>query len=488
MVPVTQVWKEVGSGPVFGFDWTPWLCSDKHHVDPYLLWADVTCFAGFGGLPGLGRSGGELPILLELTREGLEVPDRSGCPQAPTSGPPRQCPIDMGLFEISGAYLSRTTRTLTRYVTGRVPLCNVGELFRCGTSIVRFQMGLPRVPANQRTPERSATAGQADGDFRQVVVGIIDDGCPFAAPELADAVGDPRVFYLWDQDEKRKPGGCGGWKKPFAFAYGAELDRRTMSLAVAEAELLGGSPAAALAPYKAVHYVPVEPEPDDYTTSPPSGVPAGSMLVHRHGAAVTALAAGSLPPSGRLRENQGLVPEGRPDNAAAWPVVFVQLPSRTALDTSGGSLGVHVLDGIHYILQRALTIPYRVAAPQASSGPPQLSVREQPATGDEDSVRKFAANHVVINISYGAIAGPHDGTSILEQAMAEIAEFGAGDQRFVAFVLAAGNAAGGRTHAGSRSSTAAIRRASRGRSAWTTRTRRTSRSGCRTACATATRR
>lgn len=77
-----------------------------------------------------------------------------------------------------------------------------------------------------------------------------------------------------------------------------------------------------------------------------------------------------------------------PDNR---PIIGVQLPVATTADTSGRSLAVHVLDGVRYVLDRA------------------------------DLLRQKGPDlPVVVNLSYGLIAGPHDGSSILECALDEL--------------------------------------------------------------------
>jgi hypothetical protein len=80
----------------------------------------------------------------------------------------------------------------------------------------------------------------------------------------------------------------------------------------------------------------------------------------------------------------------RPSIAIPWrPVIGVQLPVATTADTSGATLTPQALDAFWYILNRADSI----LAPPA---------------------------RVVINLSYGTIAGPHDGSSILEKAIDEM--------------------------------------------------------------------
>jgi hypothetical protein len=75
-----------------------------------------------------------------------------------------------------------------------------------------------------------------------------------------------------------------------------------------------------------------------------------------------------------------------------FSTVLVQLPTGTVKDTSGGSLARYVLDGVRYIYWRA---------------------REFASTNDLQ---------LAINVSFGSIAGPHDGTTILEKALDELCD------------------------------------------------------------------
>lgn len=97
------------------------------------------------------------------------------------------------------------------------------------------------------------------------------------------------------------------------------------------------------------------------------------------------------------------------DPASRCDIVAVKLDWSNVLDTSGGAMNVSVLDGLMYILARC--------APSAQ---------------------------VVINISWGTLAGPHDGSSILEAAMDQLIDLYAGRLRIA---VPAGNAYQSRTHA-----------------------------------------
>lgn len=73
------------------------------------------------------------------------------------------------------------------------------------------------------------------------------------------------------------------------------------------------------------------------------------------------------------------------DLASRCPIVAVQLDWATVKDTSGGSMRAHLLDGLLYILSNC--------ALQAD---------------------------VVVNMSWGTLAGPHDGSSLFERALDEL--------------------------------------------------------------------
>ena len=216
------------------------------------------------------------------------------------------------------------------------------------------------------------------------------------------------------------------------------------------------SPAAPFAPYQAVDYVPRRSELTRVTThahephlhASPICAPVSTMQASTHGTSVAALAAGFVPALASWCPVEGQVPAltDERDAANAWPLIFVQLPERTSLDSSGGSLANHVLDGIYYIINRARTIP---AAESSAVWPPPFELTQSPSVPPRrqaDGTAKPFANHVVICVSYGAIAGPHDGTSMLETAIRDLTA-NPDKSSQVRVVVAAGNAHGSKTHA-----------------------------------------
>lgn len=103
------------------------------------------------------------------------------------------------------------------------------------------------------------------------------------------------------------------------------------------------------------------------------------------------------------------------DDLLDRPIVAVQLPTATTANTSGADLAEQVLRAVDYILERADAL---------AGGTAQLPV--------------------VINFSYGLIAGPHDGTSELERGLDARIQARLGSLQIV---LPAGNSHLSRCHA-----------------------------------------
>lgn len=118
------------------------------------------------------------------------------------------------------------------------------------------------------------------------------------------------------------------------------------------------------------------------------------LLVRTHGTHVLDLAAGAPAPES--------------DSDPAPSIIFVQLPGFAVDDTSGASLVTHMLDALRYIMDRVEP--------------------DRP---------------LVVNLSYGSMAGPHDGSTLIEKVMdAAIANSGIGGRLRkgkMAIVLPAGN-------------------------------------------------
>ncbi len=320
--------------------------------DPYLIWADLTNFAGFSGLPKDASGKEQIPVAVELVRN--YVPG-----------------------DFTGVFAAPAIYRQARFCTGLVPhdkLVAFRALLRAGE---RFKLGLPAIPQVDTQPRNFAPAVRPV----PVVIGIIDHGCAFANRAFRDpATGKTRVKWVWDQDRNRLDAGRNAgnhWQRVRELGYGGELDAGRIDA------LIQSYPDESRL-YREISYEP-------------------AFRDRSHGTMVMDLACGGPNP---LRHVAGFPNADPADNsrnfegpASTAPIIVVQLPYRPAKDTSGASLCVHILDALHYIRRRALNF------------------------------------RLVVNLSDGAMAGPHDGTSLLESALDN---FLAASQR-TSLVVAAGN-------------------------------------------------
>jgi hypothetical protein len=223
--------------------------------------------------------------------------------------------------------------------------------------INRLEVGLPLKTEHVETEWAEVQAMK--GKPPKVVTGIIDDGLAFAHAAFRSRADKTRVEYFWNQDGLPT-------NPPAGYLEGWELRKHTFGGITGIDDYLKACTHAQLVDEDEVY---ARTSHLDFRRS--IHKPVG--LRGAHGTHVMDVAAGS-----RLKN----APDDR-------PLICVQLPVATTADTSGATLAKYALDGLHYILQRADTL--------GPSEPP-----------------------VVVNLSYGMIAGPHNGTSILEAAIDEL--------------------------------------------------------------------
>ena len=339
-------------------------------VDPYLIWAEISQYASFGGAA---------PHFVGVLYE------RQG--QVPCNGS-----NEVGKL-IDKIHSANPLNDQSRFGTAHVPHAALRELtaaVKCG-QLRRFQLCSPRIAHTAPAPamaaswarisQRTAVMPGANPEQCYVVAGIVDDGCCIAH-ETFRTQGHTRFAFVWDQNP------CAQVESPWTHTsdagYGAQLSWPEINALLARFPALG--------------------ELEERKFYAAVGRPEWGSLGRKHGAGVTQVFAGSC-----LR--------ALGDESASWapPIVFVQMPDATVADTSGGSLGLYVLDGARYIVRRARELAL--------------------ASGQDDW-------KAIINLSVGSIAGAHDGTSIAEEALAELTT-----DSSVQLVVAAGNAADWNTHA-----------------------------------------
>ena len=259
--------------------------------------------------------------------------------------------------------------------------------------IQRFELGLPvghhtHALVDPCTPGSGPTP--APGLLGGKVLGLIDGGLAFANDQFLNAQGRARVKHFWRQDEYQN----GNWP--------GNQPRHPVPLDPARAgptphdmgyghELSGAAIDAAMADH--THHGRLDEDAlYQYLQLWDLSRPVN------HGTHVMSLACG-----------KGNLLDPKDDTASHCALVAVQLDWSNVLDTSGGAMNVSVLDGLMYILARC--------APSAQ---------------------------VVVNISWGTLAGPHDGTSVLEAAMDQLIALYSGRLQIA---VPAGNAYQSRTHA-----------------------------------------
>lgn len=241
--------------------------------------------------------------------------------------------------------------------------------------------GPPIAGFRQTNTSDRARGGGSDPHFnraKQVGIGIIDDGIAFGNARFRWKDGKKevtRVQSVWLQ-EMAKTGTDG------KVAIGAVYTCTTIDQMLAH----HGSDVAL---YR------------ELGLTDHRGVGHKSLAFRRsHGTFCLDVAAGAAPASALVNTNPRISPTREP----AIPLFAVQLPTDAVADVSGATVGSYVLQGVRHIMQEADA--YR---------------RDMP---------------LILNFSYGVLAGPKDGSHPLEQALADMI---AARQGETTIVMSAGN-------------------------------------------------
>lgn len=228
-----------------------------------------------------------------------------------------------------------------------------------------------------------------------ILIGLLDDGCPFAAARFLRGPSSTRVRGIWDQTRGKAPAfipDSQGTIRQFGsvpedFLYGVEYRR---------GPLPPSSPADLdLDAWIALHAGSGSIDEDGCYADADFRRLSSRLS---HGAHVMDILAGIVPTASRVGPTDpGTDPRDLPswqsgtDPASSADIVFVQFSEDCIKDATGVWLKAYVFDGILYILSHV----------------------------DPEHTER-----VIINISYGITTGPHNGTSELENALADfVAEF-----------------------------------------------------------------
>ncbi len=229
-------------------------------------------------------------------------------------------------------------------VSGRIQLSRIVEV-RQDPNVLSLKLSQTygpmlsvSIPEIHAAPLVLHTAVPRGVSGRGVIVAALDWGFDFVHANFRDATGRTRALAFWDQRGGPLP------DSPVPFGYGREFSREQIDAALAYPD-----------PYKVLGYDPADADP----------FRNGTHCTH-----VLDIAAGN-----------GLAPGSAPGVAPEADLIVVHLKGNDTQpeDTLGDS--VRVLEGIHYVLDRA---------------------------GDRP---------VVINLSLGSTGGPHDWSPLVVQAM-----------------------------------------------------------------------
>lgn len=312
---------------------------------------------------------------------------------------------------------SKGTRYATAFATKSAL---AGEALSVWDNFVsRVELSLPLKPADGVGFIERDITNRSNGDdpVGEVLLGVIDDGCPFAAAQFlksASATGkETRVRGIWDQNFFRMPiqtndkdgQPCEFGETLNDFKYGIEFRRNSEP---------PGDPSRRIGLNE---WIDLHSTPQGIVDEDGCYADAGfPCLAYRasHGAHIMDLFAGRIPLSSRIGPSPGDrrdPPSWTPGNDEAskttTDVVFVQFPTDCLRDATGVWLKAYVYDAILYILSHA------------------------------DEEKKA---HVVINLSYGPTTGPHNGTAELEALLRTFVEkYNDPGKLKLDIVLAAGN-------------------------------------------------
>lgn len=393
-------------------DPVPELWQRPPGVDPYFRWALHTDWRGFALLAGWNDAESRVPQTLRII---AAVCDR-GSDSTLVKKRLDAALASKGTLDIPASYegVIPGAGAHARWITATVSRDDADWLLRNPLSL-RWKLAMP-----MRDAERVAR-GSAKGLFgreRDLIqfrgdnvvkadilkhkdllppgplpgaIALIDNGCPFLNLAFQNARGT-RVAALWDQgsetppsDDPRMLNGEWPWRLPARFGYGRELGPTaldTMTRAVRTRPEIDETMV-----YRGIDHL------IDYED------PRRRIWFATHGGHLLHVAGGNPDPLGGESA----------DVASSADLVFVQLPLLAAMDSAGASLAPHILDGVRYAMS--------------------LCPQDHP---------------LVVSISYGGQAGPHDGSSPIEEALQELLECRRDN---FAVVLAAGNARLARAHA-----------------------------------------
>ena len=406
-------WTKPGKGSFTGIDYNVAGAADG--LDPYLVWSDTN---GFANLRKPGQKRGDrshiparLPVLAELG-EGASLDDLMQFREkkllfvedAYLRGKEGDLPKVIPL-QVPPGFFDRKSRRALQHFIKRIELDLPEDVaprkeaaFRSG-----LQQGQTTNSQGDDTSKLIANATRihsANALFSGKVFAFIDDGCAFAHAHFLTGSGNnvvPRVKRLWDQNERAA---TSLHFPPAGFSEGREFTDADLKAMILARTYAGAIDEAAV-------YA-------DFALGTRDNI---NRLRGRvaHGTHVMDIACGPYMLEDTMCTRHK-APAANPtwettqDEASCAPVIFVQLPMRTVQNTSGkGTMTADVLNALQYI-----------------------------------SAQCDAHAKIVVNLSWGTLAGPHNGSTILETGIDNA--INAQPKGRLRVVIPAGNGLQSRTH------------------------------------------
>lgn len=376
----------------FDLDWPRFA---DRTLDPYVVWADASAFTQFeraflrvaANPKGTPEPAADDPIVSVAFEVKLPLPRRGSKPYE----------------ELKKLVWPPLARVGARFATSALPVSKLPLFFDAFSQRyfprVEFSLPLP-VPPNRQAfqtalmPPEERTAGASGATRSKVFAAVIDDGCAFAnAAFLAPSDGTTRISRLWFQEDRSVDGG--GSSVGFTAR---DLDRFLIN-AKRKGRLDEAAAYAGLE--RALRRRGANRLADDWRDQMRAGAAHGTHVLDT-------MAGNKNPLAGYRLDGQAYGQEA--DRSSGAPIIFVQLPRSAIADTSGSSMTSSIFEALAFI----------GSAIGKSGG-------------------------AIVNLSYGALAGPHDGTTLLEEAIDHLLD--TDHKRFLSVVLPAGNGYDSRTHA-----------------------------------------
>ncbi len=337
--------------------------SNDPDIDPYVYWTTIGPGSRHFLIPGEGI--GVFPVILELRNGATAVQLRNAFDHS--GGPGKQA----ALLRISVMYLEESP-VKRRFFPAVVNL-EFFQLLQQDKELSRLARAVAIGPPlangsfSLRCGEQEPITVTPEGLARpkMTVVGVIDDGIGFGHCRFQRSDRTTRVENAWVQDGRCDPDAS-------TVIYGREFWKTDNGPTKGIDTLIDESSQQGFFDEDMFYRLTGQA---DFGRRVFKSVALGAA----HGTHVMDLAAGEDPAN----------------DCADRPIICVQLPASITADTSGAKLDPFVLDAVRYIIDRADQIAIRLHC-----GPLPI----------------------VINFSYGFVAGPHDGTSPLEAELDNIIE------------------------------------------------------------------